>query len=383
MALSDQLETILTKNKDSHLNFEDYIEPKKISSGSLILDKQLGGGFSPGFHRFTGVTEGGKTSAILEAARNFRLVYPDDGEVIWFKAEGRLSAELLTRSGVLKVEDFVKAKVGIIPKDKSEVGECYFKLDRKQRLKMPFVVLESNEYEFIAGTTKNLVLNNPENKRRFFAYDSTDGFITKADKEKDFTEAAQVSAAARLSSLFLKHVTPYFDKFVHYGFLVSQLRSGIQLNQYEKKENRTGGSSGGFALQHYPNTILEFLPRFKSDQIITADKKTILGHFCKIDLCKTGTEKSGSRIMYPIKYGVTGGSSVWVAKEIVDVLLAQELVSRKGAWYSFDNDFREYIKSKFDVEITSEQMQGENSLFEYISNDDAVLAALYSNFLEL
>ena len=62
---NELMSSFLKNNEKDHYNFEedhDY----KISSGSLVVDYELGGGFGPGLHRFTGINEGGKTS---EASR--------------------------------------------------------------------------------------------------------------------------------------------------------------------------------------------------------------------------------------------------------------------------------------------------------------------------
>ena len=63
------LEQILTENKDHHYvndNVIDYV----VSSGSLTLDIEMGGGIHPGIIRSSGITEGGKTSNALGFARN-------------------------------------------------------------------------------------------------------------------------------------------------------------------------------------------------------------------------------------------------------------------------------------------------------------------------
>ncbi len=54
----------LKSNKDDHYNFEESVN-YKVSTGSLNMDMQTGGGLGPGLHRFVGFTEGGKTSASL------------------------------------------------------------------------------------------------------------------------------------------------------------------------------------------------------------------------------------------------------------------------------------------------------------------------------
>ena len=69
----NQVQNYLKQNKDYHYNFEsehDYT----VSSGSLLLDVEMGGGIKPGVIRSTGVTEGGKTSCGLSFARNFQKI---------------------------------------------------------------------------------------------------------------------------------------------------------------------------------------------------------------------------------------------------------------------------------------------------------------------
>src|SRR6266571_4849782 len=94
-----QVKAFLRENKEFHYNFlkEVYY---KVSSGSLILDLETGGGLTPGAHRFTGVSEGGKSSCALSYARNFQLLHGDEGMVVYVKAEGRLSKDMLARSGL-------------------------------------------------------------------------------------------------------------------------------------------------------------------------------------------------------------------------------------------------------------------------------------------
>ncbi len=64
------LKSFLKNNKEYHYNFEEEID-YKVSSGSLRMDFELGGGFGPGLHRFVGMNEGGKTSESLEVMKNF------------------------------------------------------------------------------------------------------------------------------------------------------------------------------------------------------------------------------------------------------------------------------------------------------------------------
>ena len=64
----DQIQAYLEQNKGDHYNFEEersYV----VSSGSLLMDIEMGGGIGPGVIRASGITEGGKTSCALAFAK--------------------------------------------------------------------------------------------------------------------------------------------------------------------------------------------------------------------------------------------------------------------------------------------------------------------------
>ena len=96
---ADQIQQYLKDHKGDHYNFEEE-RLYTVSSGSLLLDIEMGGGIKPGIIRASGVAEGGKTSCALSFARNFQKM--DNAMVIYIKSEGRLSKEMLQRSGQIK-----------------------------------------------------------------------------------------------------------------------------------------------------------------------------------------------------------------------------------------------------------------------------------------
>ena len=67
----DQIQAYLEQHKGDHYNFEEE-RVYTVSSGSVLLDIEMGGGIKPGVVRASGVTEGGKTSCGLAFARNFQ-----------------------------------------------------------------------------------------------------------------------------------------------------------------------------------------------------------------------------------------------------------------------------------------------------------------------
>lgn len=133
---SDILSTFLKQNSEDHYNFEETVD-YKVSSGSLQLDLQLGGGFGPGLHRFVGMNEGGKTSEALEVMKNFLVEIPNS-KGFYIKAEGRLSPEMQKRSGIKFV----------FTADEWIAGTCF--------------VFESNIYETVVDAMRQLVSKNEE-----------------------------------------------------------------------------------------------------------------------------------------------------------------------------------------------------------------------------
>ena len=97
----EQIEQFLNDKNNKKYHFNNFEELNyKIPSGSLNLDIAMGGGLTSGAHRFTGVNEGGKTSCALSFAKNFQDHFGEKAMVVVVKSEGRLSQNVLERSGV-------------------------------------------------------------------------------------------------------------------------------------------------------------------------------------------------------------------------------------------------------------------------------------------
>jgi RecA/RadA recombinase len=357
------LGNFLKSNKEDHYNFEESVN-YKVSTGSLNLDMQTGGGLGPGLHRFVGFTEGGKTSASLEVMRNFLNTVPNS-KGFYIKAEGRLSDEMRTRSGVKFVFDA----------DEWEAGTCF--------------VFESNIYETVVDAMRKLVMYNEEKNKYMFIIDSVDGLIAKNDLDKTFEESTKVAGGAVIAANFMKKISISLTKRGHMAIFISQVRSDIKLDPYSSAPIRQTSATGGNALLHFANFIFEFEPRFEGDIILKdpaikkadAVKNPIIGHYCKIYIKKSPNEKSKNRVSYPIKYGRKDGRSIWLEKEIVDMLMTWELVSRSGAWYYTSDELRELAKS-CGTELP-EKFQGENSIFQFIESDEKLTKTLHKYFVNM
>lgn len=348
-------EKFFQSNKDFHYNLIEEEPDFIVSSGSIILDSALSGGFKKGLFRLTGVTEGGKTSCALAVLKDMLENVPNS-KGVYVKAEGRLSPEMKERSGLNFVHSIAEWTE----------GTC--------------LVFECNVFETVFDFIRGLLKNNPNKVKFGFIIDSADGLIPKGDLEKGSEDAGKVAGGALLSSDFFKRVSLGMSKFGHLGIFLSQVRAKVEINAYAPKDqnNRTSGS-GGNAHLHYPDWILEFQRPYKDDFIVKDDTKPMsldnpsIGHFAKVLILKSPNETTGMLIRYPIKHGRTGGNSVWIEREVIDMLLMWEYIEKKASWFYFDEEIKSYCLEK-NIELQS-PIQGMPKLYSYLEeNKDAFLA---------
>lgn len=356
------LDSHLKNHKEDHYNYEDTVV-YKVSSGSLSVDYYTMGGLNPGLHRFVGINEGGKTACSLQFMKNF-LDKPKGRKGLLIKAEGRLSDEMIERSGVKFVFEA----------DKWEEGTCF--------------VFESNIYESAAELMRELVGNNPESIKYFFILDSVDGLLLRGDKDKPFEDSPKVAGGAVVASVFMKKVALSLGKRGHIAIFISQVRSEIKLDPYSKAPIKQTTASGGNTLLHYANWIFEFEGRFKGDQIMVDNKQPyneqdnpILGHNCKITVKKSPNERTNCSIKYPIRYGRKNGTSIWVEKEMIDFLLMWELAVKKGAWIMFDEELMTVLKDAGIADFPT-QVQGVAKLESLITESEKVKTVLYNYIMK-
>lgn len=358
----DKIQSFLSDKDNKKFHYNNYEEDDyKISSGSINLDLALGGGFPSGAHRFTGVNEGGKTSCALTVAKNFQKHFGKNGMVIYIRSEGRLSPEVLSRSGI----------------DTSE--ERFFRFD-------------CNIFEKVFQLIRMLVEDNTENKKYMFIIDSVDALCRIGDFDKPFDESEQVAGGALVTSVFLKKMVLPITKMGHMMILTSQVRVEVAANPYASRGGPKVKQAGGNAVKHYANFILEFQERYSNDIIFpnpTAskieDKGNPIGHFCKIIFRKSVNEKTGATVRYPIRYGQKEGNSIWLEKEIIDMMYLWGYIEKKGAWISFDPELQDWLKEN-KVEVP-EKIQGENKLLQLIDENlnlkESILKKIQLAFSEI
>ncbi len=342
---TEQIETFLSSKDNQKFHFNNHEELNyKIPSGSLNLDLALDGGLPAGVHRFTGINEGGKTSCALMFAKNFQDHFGDEAMVVFIRSEGRLGPETLRRSGI----------------DTS-----------KER----FFVFDCNVFEKVFELIRMLVNDNKDNKKFFFIIDSVDALCRQNDYDKPFMDSEQVAGGALITSVFLKKMVLPIMKSNHMMILTSQVRVEVAANPYAARGGPKVKQAGGNAVKHYANYILEFEERYTQDIMWENpsatkidDKGNPVGHFCKIRFRKSINEKTGSTVRYPIRYGMNNGKSVWVEREIIDMMRIWGFLEQKGAWINFDEELVESAKSK-KIDFP-EKIQGEQKLVNLIEEDE-------------
>jgi hypothetical protein len=247
-------------------------------------------------------------------------------------------------------------------------------------------VFESNIYETVVDAMRNLVQNNEEGVKYYFLLDAVDGLITKGDLDKTFEDSNKVAGGAVIAANFMKRMSIALAKRGHMAVFVSQVRADIKLDPYSKAPIRQTSATGGNALLHFANWILEFEPRYNGDMIlqdpnnkrIDLEKNPAIGHWAKVTVKKSPNEKTNLQIPYPIRYGRKNGTSIWIEKELVDLLYAWEFMNKAGAWVKPSDDFIELIKD-LNIEVP-ENFQGEKALFKFIEDSPELIKFLANYF---
>lgn len=304
------------KSKDNSVYYySDSNAEYRISSGSLILDDMIGM-LPPCLFRLYGASGGGKTSCVLSYLRSFLSVAPSS-KGVYFKSEGRFSDTLKRSSGikfVTKPEDW-------------KTGTC--------------LIIETNFYEgvfnFIDGLVKTP--NNPD--KYFFIIDSIDGLIKYDDSQKGFDEASKVAAGATLATLAMKRFAVPLHAKGHYWAIISQQRTKVSIGYVHEVNQMKLDCSGGNALAHFPDVILEFLSVDVNKQYFpsndnsleparaasvrdfsSSNKDAPYGHLARGYIRKSDTNVQNRPFEYPVRYDREPGCSIWWERETMLKLIA-------------------------------------------------------------
>ena len=74
-----------------------------------------------------------------------------------------------------------------------------------------------------------------------------------------------------------------------------------------------------------------------------------------------------------------GGNSIWVEKEVADMMLAWDMATAKGAWVTVSNDIIEEVKKETKLEF-KKQHQGVDNFGKYFEENKEIGKYLFYKF---
>lgn len=362
---NDLLTSLLTQHKADHYNSVVPIN-KIISTGSLLLDQYVKIR-TGGVCRLTArLPESGKSRESFVLASNFMAAMPKS-KTIYVKAEGRLSPEIRTATGLTFVTEPAEWKLGTV------------------------FVLCSNVFETVASICETL-LKDMHEKGEYLCIiiDSLDGLILRNDLDTKGIQDGKVAGVPKLTKLLFRHLALPITHYDALLIITGQYSADISIDPYAPKSPRMGDASGGSAVPHQCDYILSYQPRWNGDTILEDPEAKPgskgyrkVGNLVKIDIKKSATDTSGQRVEIPIKAGRIG-NAIWAEKEVVDLAVGSfDLYKKSGSWFSLNAEHPIAREAKEAGLALKDKAQGLNALYDYVENDRAVFEWLYAKFRKL
>lgn len=379
-----QLGKFLNANKDDHFNLETRPKAYTVSSGSLGLAIE-GVEFPNGIYRVGGGPNLGKTPFLIGVMDNLLDTVPHS-RVVWALAEGRMSTQNELRFKHKVVYTFEEWEDGTV------------------------FVFKCNTFETWINLKRELVTNNPTGCRYGFVTDSLDNMILKDDMPKEFNAGDKVAGVPAMSKKLFQKMGLAMRERGHWAFFVSQKTADIKLDQYTPANNRQMAGSGGNSVAHNSDDSLEFQEWFEGDLILKNPDERLhrinnpaLGHICKIKIKKSSNEKRFTLVEVPIKHGVSGGSAIWLTREIGDAMLMWQLVTKTnptaekkegekekkgGSWLYFAPSLLTELEKASLPALPADdkgavKVQGMNQLYDLLEQRADVTDYLFKRFTDM
>lgn len=260
---------------------DSVLKIPSISSGSLQIDKALGGGYAKNkMIELFGQPSSGKTTLALLAAAQ---VQKEGGVVGFIDMEHALNLDYASQLGVQTSELYMTQP------DSGTIALTV--LDK---------MVESGEFDLII-------------------FDSVAAIVSEGELAAD-VGSAQMGVNARLMSQICRKITPKLSNNTCTVMFLNQLRSN--LGGYGSTYVTTGGN----ALKFYSFQRLEI----KNVGRITQGED-IVGYDMRVTVVK-------NKLAVPYKKANTSlifGKGVPVEKEILDLAIAEGLVKKAGSWFKY------------------------------------------------
>lgn len=280
--LTDTLDKTFGKGSIFRVGDNPRIEMERLSSGSLLFNEAIGGGYPKGrIIELFGWESSGKTTLSLMGAAECQK---QGGLIGFIDVEHALDLDWASTLGVNTDDLYISQP------DYAE-----------QALEILDKMLDSNEFDLIV-------------------FDSVGGLLPKSELEGEMGET-KMGLTARLMSQALRKITAKISKSNCTVIFINQLREKIGV-MFGNPETTTGGN----ALKFYASVRIKVGKKGK----IESDGKQI-GHKMTIHVVKNKTapplKKAESDFYYE------GGISI--EGEILDVCIEKELIKKSGSWFSY------------------------------------------------
>lgn len=320
----------------------------RVSTGSLKLDSALSTdgkeGIGPQIVKIYGPFGAGKTSFLLNIARNFQKLGPNHF-VFVVNAEGRITDKLLEQAGIDK-------------------NPAQFHMEHNQQA------------EAVFSKIRILMMENNQKPKKDYTYfcvliDSMDALIKKEDSmkidEAGFDSNLRVGGNAVISKTFLKSASLPITAGKHLLLLTGQVITNINASKNQKKTQ----ASGGVGAQYFSSTMLEVKKAWTNTKIWDGDKE--IGHYFELFIEKTANnQKAGDTVMIPIKRDFLPEKAVWKEVEVKDLLLEWGWIKKagQGRFEISESYAKELIDNKVSFE---EKFHGESKIVTHLEENQPLL----------
>lgn len=267
---------------------------RRVSSGSLSIDYVCGDKKTFGIPlgrtiTFFGPSSGGKTTVGLGVVAQFQKDIPDRLPAI-VDVEGTITEEYCQSLGI-DTERLIFAK--------PETAEA------------------------AAEITKELVLSHQVS---IVMIDSLTAMAPADSMEKSFIDNEKMASQASLITRFLRDMTPLLGESDTTLLCISQTRANMdRANPYSPKEKM----AGSYAQSFYSSIILKVS---KKESVKVGDE--LVGNKVVVTVTKNKVGSPGRSCTLFIKFG----EGISREDEIIDLGERYGVISRSGAYYSFNNE---------------------------------------------
>ena len=274
---------------------------------------------------FYGPEHGGKTTTLLDIMANYQSMFPDK-QMLFVDAENTYDEEWA-------------ATLGVDP--------C----------KIIFAHPEGQDAEQILQFILDMVKTG---EIGFWALDSIGTLLSKKELNDDLDEAAYAGISSALSR-FAKSVQQYMRKYQVMGIAINQERDNVgNPNPYAEPK-----TPGGRAWKFLCSVRLRFTQGKYLDEKgneLSSNAENPVGMKIMMKIKKNKTCKPTRRIG---SYTLDFEMGIDYIKDLVDVALKYDIITKHGAWFE--------IVDVFTGEILADKIQGQGNLFARLEEDVELL----------